>query len=76
MSKDRERERDKEPDPVGRGNLDVCATHTQWLISFFFFFFWATPCGMWDCPQPKMEPGPLHWECGVLTTGPGKSHTC
>ena len=25
-------------------------------------------------PQPRIEPGPLHWGCKVLTTGPpGKS---
>ena len=31
--------------------------------------------GMWDLvPWPGTEPGPLHWECRVLTTGPpGKS---
>ena len=27
--------------------------------------------GMWDLgPWPGMNPGPLHWECGVLATGP------
>ena len=56
--KDRERERDEESDPVGRGNLGVCVTHMQLLVSFSFFFCWATPCGMWDCPRPKMEPDP------------------
>ena len=32
-------------------------------------------CSMWDLvPWPGIEPGPLHWECGVLATGPpGKS---
>ena len=32
-------------------------------------------CSMWDLvPQPGIEPVPLHWEHGVLTTGPpGKS---
>ena len=35
----------------------------------------APSCGMWDLvPWPGIEPGPLHWEHGVLTTGPpGKS---
>ena len=30
---------------------------------------------MWDLvPRPGIKPGPLHWECGVLATGPsGKS---
>ena len=28
-------------------------------------------CGLWDVvPWPGMEPGPLHWEHGTLTTGP------
>ena len=28
-------------------------------------------CGMWDLvPWPGIEPGPLPWECRVLTTGP------
>ena len=32
-------------------------------------------CRMWDLvPGPGIEPGPLRWEQGVLTTGsPGKS---
>ena len=32
-------------------------------------------CGMRDLfPDQGSNPGPLHWECGVLTTGPpGKS---
>ena len=32
-------------------------------------------CGMWDlAPLPGVEPGPLHWKCRVLATGPsGKS---
>lgn len=38
----------------------------------FPFFFW--PHGMQDLSQPGMEPVPLHWELGVLTTGwAGKS---
>ena len=28
-------------------------------------------CGKWDLvPQPEINPGPLHWEHGVLVTGP------
>ena len=28
-------------------------------------------CSMWDIfPRPGMEPRPLHWEHGVLATGP------
>ena len=36
---------------------------------------WTLSCGMWDLvPCPGIKPGPLHWECGLLATGPpGKS---
>ena len=27
-------------------------------------------------PQPGTEPGPLHWECGVSTTGPPGEVLC
>ena len=28
-------------------------------------------CSTWDLvPRPGIEPGPLHWERGVLATGP------
>ena len=32
-------------------------------------------CGMWELvPCPGIEPSPLHWEHGILATGPpGKS---
>ena len=34
---------------------------------FFFFFSY----GMWDLvPQPGLNPSSLHWEHGVLATGP------
>ena len=33
----------------------------------FPFIFW--PHGMQDLSQPGMEPVPLHWELGVLSTG-------
>lgn len=26
-------------------------------------------------PSPVLEPGPLHWECGVLTTGPPREES-
>ena len=40
--------------------------------SFFFFFFLAA-CGI-SVPWPGVDPCPLHWKHGVLTTGPpGKS---
>ena len=34
-------------------------------------------CSMWDLvPCQGLNPGPLHWELGVLATGPpGKSHS-
>ena len=39
-----------------------------------FFFFLATPCSMWNFPEQGSSLCPLHWKCGVLTTGPpGKS---
>ena len=36
---------------------------------------WTLSCGMQDLvPRPGMNPSALHWERGVLTTGPlGKS---
>ena len=35
-------------------------------------------CSMWDLvPWAGIKPGSLHWECGVLVTGPlGKSLQC
>ena len=35
----------------------------------------ALHCGMWDgVPDQGVNPGPLHWECGVWASGPpGKS---
>ena len=49
----------------------------SWYLDLlvFFFFFFATPCGMRDLvPLPGIELCPLQWECPVLTTGPpGKS---
>ena len=40
--------------------------------SLFVAAFRMFSCGMWGLvPRPEMEPrGPLHWECGVLATGP------
>ena len=40
------------------------------------FFFFGMPCGMWDLTSQTRElnPRPLDWKHGVLTTGPpGKS---
>ena len=39
---------------------------------------WTLSCGTWDLvPWSGMEPRPLHWEWGVLATGPpGKSPPC
>ena len=45
------------------------------LIFLSFFFFWPplAACGIL-LPQPGIEPMPLQWKHGVLTTGPlGKS---
>ena len=39
----------------------------------FIFGLWHVACGIL-VPQPVIEPVPLHWKHGVLTTGPaGKS---
>ena len=48
------------------------------LFNIYLLIYLAAPglsCGMWALvPQPGIEPRPLHWEHGVLTTGPpGKS---
>ena len=55
---------------VARGNFDL---HCR--IGIFSCGMWALSCSMWDLvPWPGVEPRPLHWECGVLATGPpGKS---
>ena len=38
-----------------------------------FFFFLVVACEIWF-PDQGSNPGPLHWERGVLATGPpGKS---
>ena len=37
----------------------------------FSYTMGTLSCGMWDLvPWPGIEPGPLPWECRVLTTGP------
>ena len=43
---------------------------------FFFFFLWLHYAAYGILvPQQGSNPRPLHWKCGVLTTGPpGKSH--
>ena len=48
------------------------------IIFWFYFFIYFCPhpeaCGILVC-WPGIEPTPLHWKLGVLTTGlPGKSH--
>ena len=42
---------------------------------FIYLGVLCLSCGMWGLvPQPGIEPGPLHWEQGVLAIGPpGKS---
>ena len=51
------------------------SSSTHWKkISGSLFFFLATPCSMWNFPEQGSSLCPLHWKCGVLTTGPpGKS---
>ena len=55
---------------VAHGNLDL-----RCRIGIFSCCVWALSCSVWDLvPWPGGEPRPLHWECGVLATGPpGKS---
>lgn len=68
--KDREREKEtKSQTPVGRGNLDVCVTHMQLLVLFPFSSVGPhhVACGI--VPDQRWS-WPLHWERGVLTTGP------
>ena len=45
------------------------------LIFFFFLSFLVVQCNTWDLSLwPGIDPSPLHWEHGVLATGPpGKS---
>ena len=56
----------------------VCAGFWLWHTGFLIFI--ATcgilGCSMWDLVSwPGIKHGPLHWELGVLATGPlGKSH--
>ena len=40
-----------------------------------YYSMWTLSCGMWDLIDNQgSNPGPLHWELGVLATGPpGKS---
>ena len=45
-------------------------------FTLFYFIFLAAPCGMWGLSSPTRDLNlcPLHWKCGVLSTGPpGKS---
>ena len=52
---------------------EVILTHPCLLSQFLGFFFLAVPCGIL-VPWPGIEPHPLHWKPGVLTTGlPGNS---
>ena len=50
--------------------LVTVLTASSWPYNRFFFFLieLGLRCGLWDLvPQPRP---PLHWECGVLATGP------
>ena len=49
-----------------------------WSPLFFILFNYLAVLGLAACgiqfPEQGMNPGPMHWECGVLATGPpGKS---
>ena len=49
--------------------------HVGSLVAIFGIFFFFLNRVMWDLVSwPRIEPGPLQWDCGLLTTGPpGKS---
>ena len=58
-------------------NWDTTYKTIMDLIFFFFFLLvLAAPHGMWDLSYSiRTEPLPLHWKCGVFTTGLlGKFH--
>ena len=41
------------------------------FLIFFPFSFLVVQCNTWDLfPWPGIDPSPLHWEHGVLATGP------
>ena len=40
------------------------------VVFILFRTFLAVLHGMLDLPQPGIEPMSLHWEHGILTTGP------
>ena len=54
------------------------------MVSFLFFFaIYLFSCAgslLWDVGSNSLtresNPGPLHWECGVLATGPRQGSPC
>ena len=58
------------------------SSHAAYLVLFFFFLFKNLfGCTTWHLgsyfPDQESNLRPLHWRCGVLTTGsPGKSPPC
>ena len=49
-------------------------TITLLFYDFGFFSFGHKSCGLLAPPNQGLNQHPLHWQCGVLTTGPpGKS---
>ena len=62
--------------PWGRKESDT-TKHALRLEYVFIYLFWLshTACGIL-VSRSEIDPGPLHWKRGVLTTGlPGKSLT-
>ena len=58
--------------PTMSGKLSHPPQTGQWLLCFILLFL-ATACGVL-VPRPGIEPTPLYWKHGVLTTGlPEKS---
>jgi len=56
----------------------VLCSQGGWLLNCQpgLFFFFGMPCGMWDLNSQirELNPHPLEWQHGVLTTGlPEKS---
>ena len=58
----------------GGHTCTVCTMYFFFILICFYFFI--MPCGMGESlfPDQGSNPWPLHWMCGVWTTGlPGKS---
>lgn len=55
-----------------RTTVEFCwaLKHFEHISFFLFVFGWAVPYGMWELSfLTRITPCPLHWQCGVLTSG-------